>query len=428
MSVVLTMNRTLPGKFDAASMAVEDVRPAIFPGVAEMHSLIAMVLAMRSAPALRARMHELMHIADDRPFLLSRFQGTVWIEVGAGNSLRVLRKQVSGLPFVDIDQVLRAEPALKNAIQASIGETGANSTAMRLLDPILDTRMFPARADMEELRRWAPLLEYAAYQSGAYAMVWLDAGRPMIVKGQASDAKRMLFPYWSGMHIMAHLVFLASEPDASSWLGEMARQFDWKSWTPSFPFLRERTMWLAACAARSAIAFGTSVIDRYVGVLAAALHATKVFDALFGLTAIALRYPAEAPHIVAELQDLRRTSAVSPLHREYVEQMYRDAIDAIAGRVPAGRADNEDTASLGWRPRGRQGLATVAALHSDPMAMAPSGRLLGLSVLPTIVDAPPSDYYPAAGAKRVLHFSDEIIAQILFRAWKAGSATPALDS
>jgi hypothetical protein len=208
----------------------------------------------------------------------------------------------------------------------------------------------------------------------------------------------------------------------------MARQFHWNSWTPSFPFLRERTMWLATCAARSAIAFGTSVIDRYVGVLAAAAQAPKVFDALFGLTAIALGYPAEAPHIVAELQDLRRTSAVWPLHREYVEQMYRDAVDAMAGRVPAGRADNEDTASLGWRPRGRQGLATVAALHSDPMAIAPSGRLLGISALPTIVSASASDYYPAAGARRVLHFSDEMIAQILFRAWKAGSATPALDS
>src|SRR5207302_929348 len=118
----------------------------------------------------------------------------------------------------------------------------------------------------------------------------------------------------------------------------------------------------------------------------------------------------------AELQDLRRTSAVWPHHRKYAEQMYRDAIDAISGRLPAGRADNEDATSLGWRPGGRQGLATVAALHSDPMAMAPSGRLLGISVLPTIVDAPPSDYYPAAGAKRVLHFSDDMIARILFRA------------
>src|SRR5260370_4014213 len=118
--------------------------------------------------------------------------------------------------------------------------------------------------------RWATPLEHAAYQSGAYAIVWLDAGRPMIVNGQESDAKRMLFPYWSGMHVMAHLVFLASEPDAGPWLGEMARQFDWKSWTPSFPFLRERTMWLATCAARSAIAFGTSVTDRPVGAPAAA--------------------------------------------------------------------------------------------------------------------------------------------------------------
>jgi hypothetical protein len=62
------------------------------------------------------------------------------------------------------------------------------------------------------------------------------------------------------------------------------------------------------------------------------------------------------------------------------------------------------------------------------MAMAPSGRLLGISALPAIVNAPPGDYYPAAGGKRVLHFPDEMIAQILFRAWKAGSATPALDS
>src|SRR5260370_1682022 len=128
-------------------------------------------------------------------------------------------------------------------------------------------------------------------------MVWRDAGRPMIVKGQASGAKRMVFPYWSGMHVMAHLVFLASEPDASSWLCEMARQFQWKSWTPSFPFLRERTMWLATCAARSALAFGTSVIDRYVGVLAAAAPRTKKFDALLGPTALPPRNPAHTPPI-----------------------------------------------------------------------------------------------------------------------------------
>src|SRR5260370_32090425 len=122
VSAVLTMNRTLPGKFDAAAIAVEDVRSAIFPGVAEMHSLIAMVLAMRSAPALRARMHELMHIADDRPFLLSRFQGTVWIEVGTESRLQVLRKQVSGLPFADIDQGLPAEPTLTEPIKATSAE------------------------------------------------------------------------------------------------------------------------------------------------------------------------------------------------------------------------------------------------------------------------------------------------------------------
>ena len=71
----------------------------------------------------------------------------------------------------------------------------------------------------------------------------------------------------------------------SPWLNVMASQFSWTMWTPTFPLLRERTAWLAACAARPALAFGEPVIGRYLAALSKAEHPMKAFDALFGLVA-----------------------------------------------------------------------------------------------------------------------------------------------
>ena len=70
----------------------------------------------------------------------------------------------------------------------------------------------------------------------------------------------------------------------------MARSFEWTNWTPSFPLTRERTVWLAAAAAKSAAALGPDVIEPYLRALAEGRHAYKVFDTLFGLTSIALAH------------------------------------------------------------------------------------------------------------------------------------------
>jgi hypothetical protein len=51
-------------------------------------------------------------------------------------------------------------------------------------------------------------------------------------------------------------------------------------------------MWLAACAARSAAAFGEPVADKYWRKLSATTRAMKAFDALYGLTSIALSEPS----------------------------------------------------------------------------------------------------------------------------------------
>jgi hypothetical protein len=62
-------------------------------------------------------------------------------------------------------------------------------------------------------------------------------------------------------HTVAHLTLLCSGVKARPWLVDLARSFPWVHWTPPFPLIRERTMWLAAAAARSASTFGTGVVD-----------------------------------------------------------------------------------------------------------------------------------------------------------------------
>ena len=65
----------------------------------------------------------------------------------------------------------------------------------------------------------------------------------------------------------------------------------WSSWRTKvvcdclfycFPLMRERTVWLAACAGRSAVAFGEPAIGQYLATLSKAEHPMKAFDALFG--------------------------------------------------------------------------------------------------------------------------------------------------
>jgi hypothetical protein len=96
----------------------------------------------------------------------------------------------------------------------------------------------------------------------------------------------------------------------------MAKRIQWVSWTPTFPLLRERTLWLAACAARSAIAFGIDVVEKYLRVVSHATHPVRVFDALYGLSAIALEDADAARTVLAELRSLR-----DALKRRYLEHL-----------------------------------------------------------------------------------------------------------
>jgi hypothetical protein len=109
-----------------------------------------------------------------------------------------------------------------------------------------------------------------AYRFCAQAIEELDSCRAVALRktpGPISQKETVLENYYDLTHMTAHLTLLCSGLGARPWLAAMANSFTWTSWTPTFPLVRERTIWLAAAAARSAVAFGAGVVDRYLDAL-----------------------------------------------------------------------------------------------------------------------------------------------------------------
>jgi hypothetical protein len=150
---------------------------------------------------------------------------------------------------------------------------------------------------------------------------------------------------------------------------DMANSFVWENWTPSFVLLRERTFWLAAIAARSAAAFGESVVESYLRRLSQAKHPMMVFDALFGLTAIAL--------------------ALTRDHSVYLIS-YESAVRVLSGPSVEQREFRE----LHWRSGSANGMATRPALIGDPTVRSASGEYLGFSMLPFVTDSSRDEHFP----------------------------------
>ena len=203
------------------------------------------------------------------------------------------------------------------------------------------------------------------------------------------------------------------------------------NWTPTFVLLRERTTWLAACAARSAVAFGEPVVEKYLATLATAGHPFKVFDALFGLAAIALGNAGLAAAIGVEVRLLRRLAgAQGRLRSAYVRHIYDDALQIIEGTADWAGSDAAEVEALGWRTGSPAGLATDPAFRTDPAIITQSSHLLDFVMLPTVVATPALLVNPDRrlrdGARWELpgSASDEEIAAVVRSAW---SASPRAD-
>jgi len=160
-------------------------------------------------------------------------------------------------------------------------------------------------------------------------------------------------------------------------------------------------------------------VEKYLQVVSHATHPVRVFDALYGLSAIALDDADAARTILAELRSLK-----DGLKRRYLEHLplieaaFLGAIETIS--EPDFKLNDSDweIKLLGWQRTSEWGLATPGALRADPTTILSSGRYLGLAVLPFVISTPVRDFYPAKrSGTRTLDISVSEIAETVFRAW-----------
>jgi hypothetical protein len=227
--------------------------------------------------------------------------------------------------------------------------------------------------------------------------------------------------YWQLVHALGQLTLVASSNEARPWLASMANSFVWDNWTPSFVLLRERTFWLAAIAARSAAAFGESVVEDYLRRLSQAKHPMMVFDALFGLTAIALANPSSKAPILTALSGLRVANLALARDHDVYLISYESAVRVLSGRPVEQRVFRE----LHWRTGSPKGMATRPALIGDPTALSASGEYLGFSMLPFVTDSPQGEHFPKFPAYSEKEISRGKIAAAFRRAWVAEPASSA---
>lgn len=396
----------------------------------EIARVLAVALTIGADRGLNEKLRGLAGAAVGSAFAVSQPDQNVWLTVEA-NRVVAERRPPNGVALVEKEALRANGHSIARAMAAALAQSTALADAAKLVRPLLGPAEVPSRRQFAALMPWAPALEQVAYKTAASIAVTLDLLRPYIVPDlHAGVAVRtsLLRQYWQRMHAAAQFFLLASDAAAGPWLGEMARQFDWVNWTPTFTLLRERTTWLAACAARSAAAFGEPVIPGYLATLEAAAHPFKAFDALFGLAAVALGNPGLAPSIAAEVRLLRRLAdADGNLSSSYVRHAYADAIALIDGTADWVGNDAAEIEALGWAAGSPAGLATDMALRTDPAIITPSGHLLGFTILPVVFATPVAEFNPdrRIKAKSRQATPTDVIADVLRGAWGAPAARPA---
>jgi hypothetical protein len=271
---------------------------------------------------------------------------------------------------------------------------------------------------MAKVLKWAPVLEMLAYQCFTAGSTLIDGmrGRIMTTPLSHRDRDGLLVEYWMMLHTMGHLLTIASSPAAQPWLSEMASSFPWSKWTPTFVLARERTLWLTAIAAKSAVAFGGPVLERYFRKLAKADHPLKSFDALLGLVAIGLDTPSLAVLVADEIETIaRRLGEDDQSDHGFLPSMLRSAIDTLrepdVAQQRFERLARDQEASKFAHPK----LFGLDALRLDATDRTPDGQYLGLIALPSVVQSTLGEYYPRHSSSLLIRPRE--ISFILERAW-----------
>jgi len=399
-----------------------DARQRMIAEAADLVGRVVFCVAVERDPALRQHLRRVAGAGSDEPLLVQPPASQVWLMIGASGRLQVLREAPGGVRRVIADEIGGRNGGLGRHMMGE-AEIRVRAEALGLLTPVFDTELSPSPEQITRLLRWAPVIEKVAYRYVTHASTLIDQLRRAVLPGiddPSPSREGELLDYWSCLHRMGHLLTIASTPGARPWLSEMAASFTWVTWTPTFTLLRERTLWLTAAAAKSAVAFGESVTGPYLVKLSSSDHPFKSFDALVGLVAIGLDQPALAGSLVSELAVIKASVLrKNPPGAFHVRLMLDTAIATL--REPDAseqRFLERDRGARGQELSGTAELLGLDVLSRDPTDFLPSGEALGLVALPTIIRSDPADYYPRRQpTHRGFMIAPSEIKEILKRAW-----------
>jgi hypothetical protein len=406
---------------DATVSASDETRERMTAYLDEMITRLAFCLAVERDPELQRAMRRVADCAESAPLYVMPSPSRAWLLLEENRPVRLVDDVPDGVRRLAMNE-LEAGHDLWREVFAATARVRADQRAWKLLSPIFNAGASPTANQIAKLLKWAPVLEMLAYQCFTTASMLVDRMRRRLLTAPLPDTDRegMLVDYWTTLHTMGHLLTIASSPAARPWLAEMASAFTWREWTPSFVLSRERTLWLMAAAAKSAVAFGEPVLDRYLSKLSGSDHPIKDFDALLGLVAIGLDRPDIAGAVVAEIEAIGASKVEDRSRPGFIGPMLNSAIETLREPQAAEKLFNRWTRDAATSKLAHPKLLGLDALRLDSTEITPEGRLLGLIALPSIIRLPLGEYYPRQNNSLLIRPRD--ISLILERAWAAASS------
>jgi hypothetical protein len=406
---------------DATVSASDETRERMTAYLDEMITRLAFCLAVERDPELQRAMRRVADCAESAPLYVMPSPSRAWLLLEENRPVRLVDDVPDGVRRLAMNE-LEAGHDLWREVFAATARVRADQRAWKLLSPIFNAGASPTANQIAKLLKWAPVLEMLAYQCFTTASMLVDRMRRRLLTAPLPDTDRegMLVDYWTTLHTTGHLLTIASSPAARPWLAEMASAFTWREWTPSFVLSRERTLWLMAAAAKSAVAFGEPVLDRYLSKLSGSDHPIKDFDALLGLVAIGLDRPDIAGAVVAEIEAIGASKVEDRSRPGFIGPMLNSAIETLREPQAAEKLFNRWTRDAATSKLAHPKLLGLDALRLDSTEITPEGRLLGLIALPSIIRLPLGEYYPRQNNSLLIRPRD--ISLILERAWAAASS------
>jgi len=396
----------------------EEMRDGMSAYLDEMSMRLALCLALERDRELQFAIRRAAHCEESAALYVMPSPSRAWLLLEENRPVRLVENTRAGIRQFAMNEL---EPSndLWGQMFSSIARVGADERAWKMLAPIFNSGASPTAAQMTALIKWAPVLEVFAYQCFVTATMLVDNIRRRLLTEPLSDADRdgTLVEYWTTLHTMGHLLTIASNPSARTWLANMGSAFAWKEWTPSFVLSRERTLWLMAAAAKSAVAFGESVVDRYLRKLSRSDHPLKSFDALLGLVAIGLDRPDTAKAITTEIEFIGVSKVRDRSWINLLDPMFRSAIETLKEPQLAEKRFDRLTRAAAVAKLAHPRLLGLDALRLDSTEITADGRTLGLIALPSIVRSQVPELYPRQTNSLLLRPRD--ISFILERAWAA---------